>query len=544
MRKGRLRFFLVAVVLVMASNATALGSDTGTTYLEQDPSERFLPSVGIATGGVMRVDMDSITMVAQSPDGSRIAFSSAIGDESLGRFAVYTSNADGTGLDQVTPASLGEFDPAWSPDGTRLVVSQNTSGLLTTADCCRLAVVDLATEVMTPITTTIGAVRPSYSSSGQFIVFDNPDGVWRVPVGGGTPVLIAGNGFDADVSTDDGHVVFIEDVGGQQRLRVVRSNGGAVSTLHTSSAEFENPVWLGNRIYFTEFSGLGYDGRSDVRLMSILEDGTGLQTEMSYPNVVVGATPRLWNDEIFFYRDDGQFRYYNIDGTANLGAPLVGGGGYSSGWSIITAVDIDGDEDDELLFYRASDGRYKYYEMTSVGSLGFLINDGIDYETGWTSITKVDYDGDLDDELFFYRSDGTYQVREIDNQAVLGATLGSGSNLSTGWSSVSGMDLEGDGSDEILFYRAGDGTFKYYDTHPNGSLASLILGGGGYSTGWSSITGVDLDGDGQDEAFFYREDGSFRYYNVAPNGSLGAPIRAGTGYSTDWTTITAVDLGR
>jgi uncharacterized protein YegP (UPF0339 family) len=93
----------------------------------------------------------------------------------------------------------------------------------------------------------------------------------------------------------------------------------------------------------------------------------------------------------------------------------------------------------------------------------------------------------------------------------------------------------------MFFYRE-DGLFRFYHVAANGSLPMPTLAGSGYTTGWSSITAIDLDGDGQDEMFFYREDGLFRYYHVAANGSLPTPLLAGNGYTTGWDTITAVDL--
>jgi hypothetical protein len=53
---------------------------------------------------------------------------------------------------------------------------------------------------------------------------------------------------------------------------------------------------------------------------------------------------------------------------------------------------------------------------------------------------------------------------------------------------------------------------------------------------------VDVDGDGQDEMFFYRKDGLFRYYNIKATGSLGTPMQAGSTYELDWDAITAVQL--
>ena len=95
--------------------------------------------------------------------------------------------------------------------------------------------------------------------------------------------------------------------------------------------------------------------------------------------------------------------------------------------------------------------------------------------------------------------------------------------------------------DEMFFYRS-DGLFRFYDVANNGALSKPILAGDGYTTGWSTITGIDLDGDSQDEMFFYRTDGLYRFYDVQPNGALPSPLLAGQGYTTGWDAITAVEL--
>ncbi|HSM44555.1 MAG TPA: PQQ-dependent sugar dehydrogenase, partial [Acidimicrobiia bacterium] len=84
--------------------------------------------------------------------------------------------------------------------------------------------------------------------------------------------------------------------------------------------------------------------------------------------------------------------------------------------------------------------------------------------------------------------------------------------------------------DEIFFYRD-DGLYRFYDIRPDGTLPSPIRAGHDYTQGWTSITAVDLNGDGQDEMFFYRDDGLFRYYNVKPDGSLPSPLLAGDNYT-------------
>ena len=130
--------------------------------------------------------------------------------------------------------------------------------------------------------------------------------------------------------------------------------------------------------------------------------------------------------------------------------------------------------------------------------------------------------------MFFYRStDGAYRYQRHENQWCLGnPALPVGPATPLEWDSITAVDLDGDGNDEQFFYRSTDGAYRYYDMKTNGALGTLLSGGTGYSLGWDSITAIDLDGDGNDELFFYRStDGAYRYYNMNTNGSLGALIR-------------------
>jgi hypothetical protein len=254
-----------------------------------------------------------------------------------------------------------------------------------------------------------------------------------------------------------------------------------------------------------------------------------------------GADPE---DEILFYRaTDGAFRYYDIRSNGVLSTTLQGGTGYSLGWDSITALDLDGGGQDEIFFYRSSDGAFRYYDMRPNGSLSKLLQGGTGYSKGWDSITAVDLNGDGRDEMFFYRStDGAYRFYSMKSNGALGQLLLGGTGYSLGWDSITAVDITGDGRDEMFFYRSTDGAFRYYSLRPDGSLRSLIKSGTTYSKGWSIITAIDLDEDSADELLFYRNDGTYRFYNVTAAGNLSTPILSGTGYSSSWTTIAAINL--
>lgn len=302
--------------------------------------------------------------------------------------------------------------------------------------------------------------------------------------------------------------------------------GGWVKSFEYNGTVTSHLDWSG--VFDTALvSSFGVDGRGEMYIVSL----SGPVWRIQAPAV---------DDEIFFYREDGTFRYYDIGPDATLGAAILSGPGYSKGWDSITAVDLDGDGRDGQFFYRSSDGVFKYYGLTTAAKLVGPVNSGT-YSKGWDSITAVDLDGGGSDEQFFYRStDGVFKYYGLTTGGALVGPINSGT-YSKGWDAITAVDLDGDGQDEMLFYRSTDGVFKYYGLTPGGALVGPISSGV-YSKNWDVITAIDLDGNGRDEMLFYRVDGTFKYYEMNSNGTLGPIIQSGTGYSTGWSSITAVNL--
>ncbi|HUO56104.1 MAG TPA: hypothetical protein VMU27_01570 [Candidatus Paceibacterota bacterium] len=127
-----------------------------------------------------------------SPDGKKIAFMSYQGHT---YFQLYTMNADGTDLTQITSDPSNHGDPVWSPDGTRIIFGSDKEG------------------------------------GGKLNLFTiNPDGSNEQQITHFLPPYEAG---DASYSPDGKYIAFEVDVGGDKQSNpnvpaqvwIVRSEG-------------------------------------------------------------------------------------------------------------------------------------------------------------------------------------------------------------------------------------------------------------------------------------------------------------------------------
>jgi Tol biopolymer transport system component/DNA-binding winged helix-turn-helix (wHTH) protein len=182
-----------------------------------------------------------------SPDGRKIAFWS----ERSGKGEIWICNADGSNLAQLT--SWGEEVNSrfpWSPDSTRLVFSANIQ------DHSEVYVMNTSGGNPRRITFTHYAANPSWSTDGQWILFDSTQDngstyIYKVPAAGGPAVLVRRNPeFWGPREAPDGE--FIYGIGGSDNtalVRVPRKGGEKQAVVNLNSASDYTLVEHG--IYFT-----------------------------------------------------------------------------------------------------------------------------------------------------------------------------------------------------------------------------------------------------------------------------------------------------
>jgi TolB protein len=218
-----------------------------------------------------------------SPDGTRIAFERDAGDSQ----EIFTMNADGSDLRQITFDGFpGDTDPAWSPDGTRLAVERFDIP----AGRDGLYVFDSDGSHFRQVTqsgTRGEYIEPQWSPDGAKLVFSiasdtkghaiftvNLDGTGERRL---TPWSL--DGTHPDWSPDGRLILFEapdrddEPPGTSANVFTIRPDGShlvAVTHHQGGAMDAVNPAWSpdGRKIVFVQIPGSGPFGYADIYTMN------------------------------------------------------------------------------------------------------------------------------------------------------------------------------------------------------------------------------------------------------------------------------------
>lgn len=211
-----------------------------------------------------------------SPDGSRIAFVS----ERDGNREIYLMNADGSDFQNVTNSPSNESYLAWSPDGSRIAFADRRDG----DAALKIYVVDVDGGVVARLTDGGDTdTRSRWSPDGSRILFlrDPDDGInfntdmYVVGVDGGGVTRLTYDGAHGHRWSPNGARIAFQGSGeqGKSDIYLINPDGTDLQAITNDPAHDVLPMWSpdGNRLAFLSEPSGNYD------VYAMDADGGGLE---------------------------------------------------------------------------------------------------------------------------------------------------------------------------------------------------------------------------------------------------------------------------
>lgn len=270
----------------------------------------FIPACGGGSDSGSDVD-NGIDTSGDSAQG-RIAFvmtDTASSVISGGLSNIGTINADGTEFSQITNDASHQLNPAWSPDGSKIVYSASN---IYTAYIQEIYIMNADGSVQTRVTMhSKDDLRPAWSPVENIVAFDSFPSFGAIPciyamdIDTRTTYLLTDNWDSApDWSPDGKHIVFQSMRNGQFDIYVMDSDGANQNRLTTYQATA--PSWSpdGSKIAFSSIR----NGTNEIFIVNA--DG-------SDPSKLVEGTSPDWSPDgnwiVFVYNYN--IHIINIDGS-------------------------------------------------------------------------------------------------------------------------------------------------------------------------------------------------------------------------------------
>jgi len=185
-----------------------------------------------------------------SPDGTKMAFVSGRD----GNYEIYVMNADGGGQTRLTNNPADELDPDWSPDGNRVAFTSNRDGNE------EVYVISADGGGQTNLSNNPADDNfPAWSPNGAKIAFTSDrDGDFEVYVmsaDGGSQTKLSNNPADDAFpawAPGGAKIAYSSDRDGNYEVYVMNADGGGQARLTNNSKEDTSPAWSpdGTKIAF------------------------------------------------------------------------------------------------------------------------------------------------------------------------------------------------------------------------------------------------------------------------------------------------------
>ena len=243
----------------------AWSPDGSRVAFETNASGRFALFSTRADGGDARPLWESEsadTNASWSPDGRRVAF---VSNRAGGQLDVFVANPDGTGVVNISDDPGQQYQPAWSPDGRWIAYVTKPRPADRLHD---IVIANVATgEKRAIVVPDTNEMAPSFSPDGTRVAFaSNRSGTNEIYTmrldGSDVQALTAGTQSSMPRWSRQGRIAFRSNRDGNGEIYVMNGDGSGVVRLTESPADDGMPAWSpdGSRLAFASRA----DGRSRI----------------------------------------------------------------------------------------------------------------------------------------------------------------------------------------------------------------------------------------------------------------------------------------
>ena len=471
-----------------------------------------------------------------SPDGNKIAFARKT-SAANSSYEIYVMNADGSNVTRLTNNSTQDNQPTWSPDGTKIAFTSYRDGNGTT-DNQEIYVMNPDGTSQTNLTNTALGTQdflPAWSPNGNKILFSRQqDGSTNVDVyvmdtNGSNQVNLTSNSSASDIayswSPDGTKIAFRSDRDGSDpvnslEIYVMNADGSNQTRLTSNAFGDTQPDWSPDGTTIAFLSNR--DGNFEVYTMNA--DGSN-QTNISN-NAANDQQPR-WqtlkaNGQIVFAarRDRPTTEIYTMSPSGGGVARLTN----IAGGNLDPAWSPDGTK---IAFRSGRDGNSEIYTMNADGSNQTRItnNAALDSQPAWSpDATKL---------VFATNRDGNFEIYTMDVGGTNQTRLTNNANDDT-------QPVFSPDGKKIAFLSARDGNFEIYTMNADGTNQTRLTNNAinDFDPAWSP--------DGAKLIFRSDRSGLFQIYSMNADGSNQTQLSTSSGndsqpfFSPDGAKITFV----